>query len=71
MNPPSLPGPDQVLDHALQRPAAVEFAYLMKRAADHRLLADARAGDNSRALHLRFVKAYEERAHAVNLVDQD
>ena len=48
-----------------------ERTYLMKRADDHRRMAEKSAEAGARALHLRFQRLYQEEAGCIVVVVQD
>lgn len=50
---------------AIDRSGPDECAYLLRRADDHRQLAERHAEADARTIHLRFQRLYEERASQV------
>lgn len=56
---------DAVFARPAMRSPEAEHEYFSRRAADHRVLAEACTDMGQRALHLRFATAYRERATAI------
>ncbi|MES2339992.1 MAG: hypothetical protein V4537_18010 [Pseudomonadota bacterium] len=54
-----------------RRTGSEERGYLLKRADDHRQLAEKSSEAGARALHLRFERLYLEEAACTVVVDRD
>ncbi|HEX8445370.1 MAG TPA: hypothetical protein VF649_02040 [Sphingomonas sp.] len=55
----------------VSRLAPAEHDYLLKRADDHRRMAEKSEDPGSKAIHLRFEELYRERANAGLMVFSD
>lgn len=53
------------------RSSAEERQYLLRRAGDHRRLADGGAETDARAIHLRMAQLYEQQAALLDVVFPD
>ncbi len=61
----------QAIPSPLKRPGPDEREYLLRRAEDHRLLAERTDASDARTIHLQLSQLYAERAAGIDMVDTD